>query len=204
MKLKILTTLTASLLLSVSLYAQNVKTGTVLESMNRGGYTYVKIKESNKTYWLAVKETTVKVNEKFSYTKQMWANDFNSKTLNKTFDKIMFAKVAKISKKKSPKKATALKIKTGQIANIIINKDKLKNTTVSVEGKVTKVSRGIMKTSWIHIKDKAGNKLIFRSTNEDVNVNDIVKAQGTLHTDVDYGYGYKYEAIVVNSSFNKM
>ena len=88
MKLNMITTLTASLLLSVTLYAQNIKTGTVLESTNSGGYTYIKIKESNKTYWLAVKQTPVKVNEKFSYSKQMWMNNFKSKTLNKSFDKI--------------------------------------------------------------------------------------------------------------------
>ncbi|AYV13233.1 NrfJ [Shewanella algae] len=90
---------TAALALGVSsAWAQGVvHEGTVVDTMNSGGYTYVQIKEADKTFWAAGPQVAVAKGDKVQVTEQMWMTNFTSKTLNRTFDKLMF--VGEIDKK---------------------------------------------------------------------------------------------------------
>ncbi|HCD13766.1 MAG: NrfJ [Shewanella indica] len=90
---------TAALALGISsAWAQGaVHEGTVVDTMNSGGYTYVQIKEADKTFWAAGPQVAVAKGDKVQVTEQMWMNNFTSKTLNRTFDKLMF--VGEIDKK---------------------------------------------------------------------------------------------------------
>lgn len=208
-----------------SMYAQSGKihTGKVLDTLNSGGYTYMQVLENADIFWVAVKVTKVKKGDNFSFVEQAWMTNFTSKTLNKTFDKILFAsgtnekntneEVYDLGQKsvflKNNQKAVKAKVEektisAGQISEILANKVQLKDKVIRVKGEVVKVLRGIMKTSWIHIKDESNNKLIFRAASESVEMGDKVEAVGTLNTDVDYGYGYTYDVIVVNSTFTKI
>lgn len=81
-----------------SAWAQGVvHEGTVVDTMNAGGYTYVQIKEADNTFWAAGPEAEVKKGDKVAVVEQMWMNQFTSKTLNRTFDKLLF--VGQIEKK---------------------------------------------------------------------------------------------------------
>ncbi|PWF63785.1 NrfJ [Shewanella sp. BC20] len=81
-----------------SVWAQGVvHEGTVVDTMNGGGYTYVQIKEADNTFWAAGPEAEVKKGDKVAVVEQMWMNQFTSKTLNRTFDKLLF--VGQIEKK---------------------------------------------------------------------------------------------------------
>ena len=71
--------------------------GTVVDTMNGGGYTYVQIKEADTTFWAAGPQTEVSKGDKVAVVEQMWMNEFTSKTLNRTFDKLLF--VGQIDKK---------------------------------------------------------------------------------------------------------
>ncbi|MCH1931574.1 NrfJ [Shewanella sp. A25] len=71
--------------------------GTVVDTMNSGGYTYVEIKEADTTFWAAGPQTELKKGDKVAVVEQMWMNQFTSKTLNRTFDKLLF--VGQIEKK---------------------------------------------------------------------------------------------------------
>ena len=78
---------------------------------------------------------------------------------------------------------------------------KLDKKTVSVRGKVVKVSKGIMGKNWVHLQDGSGdagkgtNNLVV--TSQDVpKVGDVVTAKGTLYKDKDFGAGYLYKVIV--------
>ena len=78
---------------------------------------------------------------------------------------------------------------------------KLDKKTVSVRGKVVKVSKGIMGKNWVHLQDGSGdagkgtNNLVV--TTQDVpKVGDVVTARGTLYKDKDFGAGYLYKVIV--------
>ncbi|MCP4499342.1 MAG: hypothetical protein GY822_05170 [Deltaproteobacteria bacterium] len=65
--------------------------GVVLESMNSGGYTYVKFKgDDGIGKWAAVTETKVAVGQKVNISESMVMKDFTSKTLKRTFKSIIF------------------------------------------------------------------------------------------------------------------
>ncbi|QIR13892.1 NrfJ [Shewanella aestuarii] len=81
-----------------SAWAQGViHQGEVIDTMNGGGYTYVQVKEADKTYWAAGPQVVVAKGDKVEMSEQMWMNDFKSSSLNRTFDEIMF--VGQIVKK---------------------------------------------------------------------------------------------------------
>ena len=69
-----------------------VLSGKVLETMDSGGYTYVQIqKKSGEKTWVAAPVTAVKVGSQISFTGGMEMVNFESKTLKRKFDKIIFA-----------------------------------------------------------------------------------------------------------------
>lgn len=70
--------------------AQNL-TGKVLETMDAGGYTYMKIDTGASQPWVAVPQSQVKVGEEVTYQPGMVMRNFSSKTLNRTFDSIVFS-----------------------------------------------------------------------------------------------------------------
>ena len=76
--------------------APNNHKGKVLETMNAGGYTYVQIEEKGQKLWAAVMETKVKVGDSVEFPDSQPMVNFQSKSLNRTFDKIIFAPGIKI------------------------------------------------------------------------------------------------------------
>lgn len=62
----------------------------IRDTMNSAGYTYMEVEESGKKFWVAVPQTKVKVGDHVSFPDGSWMNQFQSKSLNKTFDKILF------------------------------------------------------------------------------------------------------------------
>ncbi|KAF0220378.1 MAG: OB-fold tRNA/helicase-type nucleic acid binding [Geobacteraceae bacterium] len=198
--------------------------GRVVQTMNSGGYSYVLVKQKGEEkIWLAIPQTQVVVGEQMTFGGGMEMINFQSKSLNRTFDKIIFSqgpleqkgtKGEKKGEKKSPGSKGAViaageKIKVEKasgpnayrVADIYKLKAKLDKKKVAVRGKVVKVSAGIMDRNWIHIQDgsgdpkKATNNLVVTSKALP-SVGDIVTASGTLYKDKDFGGGYKYEVIM--------
>lgn len=67
------------------------KKATVTQTMNSGGYTYVEAAdEKGQKTWMALPEIKVSVGEKIEYPETPPITNFQSKTLNRTFDKISF------------------------------------------------------------------------------------------------------------------
>jgi hypothetical protein len=65
--------------------------GTVIEVHNAGSYTYLKVKDKTaKEQWAAVLQIPVKQGQKVLISQQMVMDNFQSKSLNRTFDKIIF------------------------------------------------------------------------------------------------------------------
>ncbi|KKP31583.1 MAG: Nucleic acid binding, OB-fold, tRNA/helicase-type, partial [Parcubacteria group bacterium GW2011_GWC2_32_10] len=150
----------------------------------------------------------------------MEMRNFESKSLKRTFEKIVFSEgpVAGAKKSKESEKSPGSKgaiSKSGEkvkvdkatgpnaytVADIYRLKAKLDKKKVVVKGKVIKVSTGIMGKSWIHLRDGSGsakkgtNNLVVTSQAVPL-VGDIVTASGILYKDKDFGGGYKYEVIV--------
>lgn len=77
----------------------------------------------------------------------------------------------------------------------------LDKKTVTVRGKIVKVSKMILGKNWVHLRDGSGdagkgtNNIVVTSR-EDPKVGDVVTARGTLYKDKDFGAGYKYKVIV--------
>jgi len=67
-------------------------TGTVLESMNSGGYSYISLqKKSGGKLWIAVPETKITVGRQMSFKEGLVMTNFQSKTLKRSFDSIIFS-----------------------------------------------------------------------------------------------------------------
>jgi len=65
--------------------------GKILETMNTGGYTYLQVKTPEQTIWIAVPETTVEKGQQVTCKPGMTMTNFKSKTLDRTFDVIIFS-----------------------------------------------------------------------------------------------------------------
>lgn len=67
------------------------ESGTVMETMKAPGYTYLLVADGPKQTWVAIPETHVEIGAKVRYSAGMEMKNFTSKTLNKTFDSIIFS-----------------------------------------------------------------------------------------------------------------
>lgn len=205
---------------------QGVLTGKVVETMNSSGYTYVRLESAGKKIWLAVPETKVKVGQTISLLPGMEMKNFESKTLKRKFESIIFSggvagqaggaaapqdsgskgKVVAAEEKVKVEKASGKNAYT--VADIYKNSKSLSKKQVVVKGKVIKTSEGIMQRNWIHIQDGTGdakketNNLVTTSSELPV-VGDIVTATGTLVLDKDFGSGYKYSVMIENTKYKK-
>jgi len=202
--------------------------GKVVQTMNSGGYTYAEVENKGKKIWVAVSETKIKKGETVAFKPGTVMENFESKTLKRKFDRIVFSEGlstpqatggdVKPTGSKDKAVATKEKIKVDKpaVANaytveeLYKKKATLNNKTVTVKGKVVKVSTGIMKRNWVHIQDGTGDaakgthNLVVTSTAQNIPAKgDIVTATGTLIKDKDFGSGYKYDAIVENATFSK-
>jgi len=72
--------------------------GKVLQTMEAGSYSYVEVEEKGQKLWLAVMKTAVKKGDIVEFPDSPPMVNFESKTLKKTFDKIIFAEGLRIVK----------------------------------------------------------------------------------------------------------
>ncbi len=69
--------------------------GTVLETMDASEYTYMRLKTASGETWAAVNKTKIAKGDTVTVTNAMVMDGFQSKTLNRTFDKILFGVLGK-------------------------------------------------------------------------------------------------------------
>lgn len=65
-------------------------TGTVVETMNSGGYTYMRLQTGQKDVWIAASEMSVTKGESLTAPLEMPMANFHSNTLNRDFPMIYF------------------------------------------------------------------------------------------------------------------
>lgn len=200
----------------------------VVETMNSGGYTYAKVNEAGNIYWIAGPQTDIVVGSPISFVEQMVMTDFNSKSLNRKFDEIVFVstivssnKPAQNSAHKSFKHDKEVAVEAvSKPVNISKNPDgynveelyakkvDLNSKSIKLNATVVKVSKNIMGKDWIHLQDGSGvagtNDIIATSKNSTVKVGDIITASGVIKTDVDLGYGYKFSVIIEEAKFTSL
>lgn len=71
--------------------APGANRGEVVSTATAGGYTYVEVKQDGGNLWVAGPETAVKAGDKVSWDGGAVMQNFNAKSLNRTFDRIVFA-----------------------------------------------------------------------------------------------------------------
>lgn len=64
--------------------------GTVIETMDSGGYTYAHIQTDKDQRWVASRQIAVKVGDVVQANEGMPMQEFTSQTLNRTFDVVYF------------------------------------------------------------------------------------------------------------------
>lgn len=200
--------------------------GKVVEAMDSGGYTYVNIEKAGKKTWVAVPQTKVTAGQDISFKPGMVMNNFLSKTLNRTFETIVFSggvsgsrgteSVSASSDHTPPKVSTGKAVKVEKasgpdahtVAELYEKSAALDKKIVLIKGQVVKFSPDIMGKNWIHIQDGSGDPSkgtndILVTTQDTAKPGDIVTVKGTLSKDRDFGSGYKYAVIVEDASIKK-
>lgn len=200
--------------------AEGVHNVLVEEKLDASSYTYLKVSENSKSYWIAVTKMDVSPGEYVIFSKSMEMKNFKSESLDRTFESILFVDDAAKSENeetlKSPhqniasNKDVSVKvdpIKDGYtIEQIYDKKSSLESKTVKVRGKVVKVNENIMGTNWIHIQDgtgKEGTHDLLVTSNESVKVGVTIVAEGKVTIDKDFGSGYFYNVLLENSKITK-
>jgi DNA/RNA endonuclease YhcR with UshA esterase domain len=200
--------------------------GEVVEVKDVESYTYVRLKTADGETWAAVPTAPLKKGAKITLENTMVMNNFESKTLKKKFDKIVFGTIAGADAKAGGAAATAhsgaskteyagdVKVPkaTGPdaktVAEIITKSTQLKDKTVLVRGKVVKFSAAIMGTNWIHLRDGSGsaadntNDILVTSADQ-TKVGDVVVVKGVVRTDKDFGSGYAYKVLVADAKLQQ-
>jgi hypothetical protein len=70
--------------------------GTVKETMNAAGYTYLLVEADGNTLWLAAPEMVLQVGQTVAWSGGMAMKDFHSGTLDRTFDQIYFVEAVTV------------------------------------------------------------------------------------------------------------
>lgn len=194
--------------------ASRIVTGPVLESMNSGGYTYMRVGTNTGDLWAAVPETKIAKGSTVSLNVQMMMDNFESNTLHRKFDHLAFATLANGAAPpvQPPSMASSTPAATTNevipkaaggktIAEVYSQKSDLAGKSVVVRGKVVKALGGIMGKNWLHIHDGSGDHAkgtddLTVTTNQIAKIGDVITVTGTLAVDKDFGAGYKYPAII--------
>lgn len=71
--------------------AQDALTGTVVETFDSGGYTYIQLDTGSDKVWAAIGQTKMAVGDKISLLNGPVMRDFHSKSLDRTFPEIIFS-----------------------------------------------------------------------------------------------------------------
>jgi hypothetical protein len=157
--------------------------GKVLETKDVDNYTYLHLKTRDGDVWAAVSRVTVKTGADVTIENPMELRDFESKTLNRKFDRIYFGSVAGAKPATGGMgmataggdlgsmhagigkpigigpinldKATGPDART--VAEIVGGRVALKDKSVLLHAKVVKVTPEVMGKNWVHVRDGSGS-----------------------------------------------
>lgn len=189
----------------------------VLEVLQTTNYTYLYVKENDTEMWLAVTKMVANKGETYYYEGGMLMENFESKELNRTFEKIWFLDgirtTVEIPEKNiaepiphdmkptiEKKEISVSGIEGGiTIKELFSDRTKYEGKTVIIKGVVSKVNLQIMNRNWIHIQDGTdheGEYDLTVTSAETAKAGDTIVVEGKISLKKDFGYGYSYEVIM--------
>lgn len=160
--------------------------GQVAEVLQTDSYTYARIEANGVSHWCATNKMALEVGQTVLVPPSMELKDYHSKSLDRTFDRIIFADrlaiagadvaTANVSglpqghppvngmpaNHPNPTASEAVvsgiaKLDGGyQVADIYQKTAELAGKTVRLRGQVVKVNANILGTNWIHLRDGSG------------------------------------------------
>ncbi len=167
--------------------SQSGTSGTVVETMNAAGYTYVQVDSGTEKIWAAAPEFSVNVGDQVVVPEGMAMHNYHSQTLDRDFPVVYF--VDSVLNASSPMPGAVdpantqmpeghppisgtpsapemgielsgiTKAEGGMtVGEIYSGKADLSGKTVALRGKVAKYSPQIMGTNWIHLQDGTGDQ----------------------------------------------
>jgi hypothetical protein len=199
--------------------------GTVLSTMNSGGYTYIEFDENGEKQWAACRQTDISVGDTIEFAKAAPMKNFYSRTLEKTFETILFVgRVTVVGAKSAkgndipqlpeghvpvgPQQPAQPTVEPGTVEKAVngctveecyTKKNILAGKEVTVRGRVVKISSKILGRNWIHIRDGSGKNGFDDLTvtmTEAVQVGELVLVTGKIAYNKNLGSGYVFPAII--------
>lgn len=196
--------------------------GTVVESLSASSYSYLRLSTGAGDVWAAVPNTEVATGVVATVVDPLEMLNFESKTLNRTFDRILFGTLQGDST--TPESHRTELAKAGapaeqapgvnpaptsvSVADVHAQRATLQGTVVTVTGEVVKFTPRVMDRNWLHLRDGSGSDLdktndLTVTTTDTVSVGDRVTVTGVLGVDRDFGAGYSYSVIVEGARVGK-
>jgi hypothetical protein len=206
--------------LSPSSATGDVLTGTLVEQIAAAPYVYLRLKTETGEVWAAVNQTPLTNGAQVSVYNALLMEQFESKSLNRTFDRIYFGSLeapgaasaggeaaptsvgappAVDAKVGAVEKARGADART--IGELWAQRATLSGKSVSIRGVVVKYNAGVMGKNWIHLQDGSGDAA---AGTHDITVTSMdaaamgatVTITGTVRVNKDFGAGYTYALIV--------
>jgi len=202
-------------------------TGKIVEVLEVESFSYLRLQTIDGDIWAAVPRAPIKVGSEITLENVTLMKDFQSKSLNRKFDRIAFGSLsgsgaarsandvasfhgnaAKADDPGDVKVAKAAGPNAHTVAEIVIGRAKLKDQPVVLRGKVVKVTEAVLGKNWVHLRDGSGSAAdktndIVATTKDGAKVGDVVVARGVVHTDRDFGAGYSYAVLIEEATLQK-
>lgn len=159
--------------------------GKVLERLDASPYCYLRIQTVRGDVWAAVPEAKIEKGTEVTIANPMLMNNFESKTLNRTFPEVYFGTLAPAggasaapgmaapapgmasgaspmgTPPPTPLEVAKLEKASGAdaqtVGDVWAKKGGLKEKTVTIHGKVVKYNPGVMGRNWLHLQDGSGD-----------------------------------------------
>lgn len=185
----------------------------VAEALHTDKYTYLRVKENEAEYWIAISKREVKIGSTGYYRGGLLKKNFQSKEFNRVFETVYLvgdfreegATASSSSAGGIPPTTEALEAPKNvkpapgaiKISELVANLPKYEGKVVKITGKCVKVNPMIMGRNWLHIQDGSGKDLdLTVTTTEMVPLGAIVTLEGTVSVNKDFGAGYRYDYIL--------
>jgi len=172
--------------------------GTVRETLSAGRYTYLSIDTGKSDpVWAAVPACEIETGSSVTIVDAVRMQGFRSRSLNRVFPVVWFGVRA------GDAQPAAADGSRGVITIAMVHRQAptLEGASVTVHGKVTKVTRGVLGKNWLHLQDGSGDATrgthdLVIATTADTQLDASVAATGVLVRDRDLGSGYRFAVMI--------
>jgi hypothetical protein len=186
--------------------------GTVLETLQAGRYTYVRVGAAgSEGTWTAIPQAKLSVGSHVRIAGATPMPRFHSDALGRTFELVYFGELdggganphegASAAEVKVGKVARASGQTARSVSEIFAQRAELNGKRVRVHAVVVKRVEGVLDRNWLHVRDGTGSAAkgdqdLVVTTRGNVAVGQLVLIEGSLVKDKDLGAGYRYTALL--------